>query len=222
MSMIDLNDEQEQRERNYGPVPAGSKVLVRLEVQKPKYASRDDEMVAMTKSGLLQLQCKIEVCAGSYEGCWWYENITLPSSSQTIRLDENLQTACRIGGSMLRAIIESARRIDPKATDQKSVRARQVNAWLDFDGLEFPARLGIDKRPYEGKDGKTYWNNRLGSIISCTAKEYADIMDGGEIIADGPTTGAAAWNTGNRSNSAGHGSLPYDGTPPPDDDLVPF
>lgn len=221
MSMIDLNDEQEQRERNYGPVPAGSKVLVRLELQKPKYASRDHEMVAMTKSGLLQLQCKVEVCAGSYEGCWWYENITLPSRNQTIRLDGNLQTACRIGGSMLRAIIESVRHIDPKTTDQKAARARQVNSWMDFDGLEFPARLAIDKRSYEGKDGKTYWNNRLGSVIPCTAKEYADIMSGGEFITDGPTTGDTAANTG-RSNNAPHGSLPYDDSPPPDDDLVPF
>lgn len=227
MSMIDLNDEQEQRERNYGPVPCGSKVLVRLEVQKPKYASRDDEMVAMTKSGLLQLQCKIEVCAGSYEGCWWYENITLPSRIQTIRLDENLQTACRIGGSMLRAIIESVRSIDPKASDQKATRARQINSWLDFDSLEFPVRLGIDKRPYEGKDGKTYWNNRLGSVIPCTAKEYADIMAGGEIITDGPVSGEESYKNGRQPSYGQNGvqvreSLPYDGTPPPDDDLVPF
>lgn len=222
MSIIDLNDEQEQRERNYGPVPAGSKVLVRLELQKPKYASRDDEMVAMAKSGLLQLQCKIEVCAGSYEGCWWYENITLPSRSQTIRLDGNLQTACRIGGSMLRAIIESVRRIDPKTSDQKAVRARQVNSWMDFDGLEFPAVLGIDKRSYEGRDGKEYWNNRLGRVIPCTANEYQDIMAGGEIIINGPTTGDSSGNAGNRSNSAAHSRLPYDDTPPPDDDLVPF
>lgn len=123
---------------------------------------------------------------------------------------------------MLRAIIESVRRVDPKAVDQKAARLRQVNSWMDFDGLEFAARLGIDKRPYEGRDGKTYWNNRLASVIPCTAKEYANIMDGGEFITDGPTTGDDAGNTGNRSNSVPNGRLPYDDTPPPDDNLVPF
>lgn len=160
MSMIDLNDEQEQRERNYGPVPCGSKVLVRLEVQKPKYASRDDEMVAMTKSGLLQLQCKIEVCAGSYEGCWWYENITLPSRIQTIRLDENLQTACRIGGSMLRAIIESVRSIDPKASDQKPrAHARSIPGWT-LTALNSPCVWASTSAPMKERTAK-----RTGIIV---------------------------------------------------------
>ena len=128
---------------------------------------------------------------------------------------------------MLRAIIESVRSIDPKASDQKATRARQINSWLDFDGLEFPVRLGIDKRPYEGKDGKTYWNNRLGNVIPCTAKEYADIMAGGEIITDGPVSGEESYKNGRQPSYGQNGvqvreSLPYDGTPPPDDDLVPF
>lgn len=217
MSMLDLNYEEEQRQRNFGPVPAGSKVLVRISLQKPEYASEHDEMVAMTKSGLLQLRFKMEVCAGSYEGCYWYENITLPSRNQTIRLEENMQTACRIGGSMLRAMIESSRRIDPKAVDHKAASARQINSWLDLDGLQFPARLGIGKQSYQGKDGKTYWNNCLGSIIACTAKEYAHLMAGNEIITDGPVTGQQS-----QSRNSHTGDLPYDGTPPPDDELVPF
>lgn len=39
--MIDLSQEQEQKSA-YGPVPSGSRVLVRLSIEKPKYASHDD------------------------------------------------------------------------------------------------------------------------------------------------------------------------------------
>lgn len=95
--MIDLSQEQEQKSA-YGPVPSGSRVLVRLTIEKPKYASQDDELVAMAKTGLLQLFCRLEVAAGSYEGVAWYENITLPSRAQNIRLTEGQQKACGSGG----------------------------------------------------------------------------------------------------------------------------
>ncbi|MDE6735608.1 MAG: hypothetical protein K2J64_09110 [Desulfovibrio sp.] len=218
--MIDLNHEEEQRERNYGPVPAGSRVLLRLSVLKPNYPSRDDEMLAETRNGLLQLACKLEVAAGSYEGCAWYENITLPPSSQATSLTDKQRTASRIGGALLRAIVESARRIDPKATDARSCRGRSVNGWLDFDGMEFPAKVKLDKEPYIGKDGRTYWRNRISTVIPCTDKEYAEISRGGEIITDGPVRGEGGGAPRGKSSHRDGQNLPYDDTPLADD--VPF
>lgn len=218
--MIDLNHEEEQRERNYGPVPAGSRVLLRLSVLKPNYPSRDDEMLAETKNGLLQLAGKLEVVSGTYEGCAWYENITLPESSQTVGLTDSQRTSCRIGGSLLRAIVESARRIDPKATDTRSCRGRSVNTWLDFDGMEFPAKVKLDKEPYIGKDGREYWKNRIAAVIACTAKEYEDISRGGEIITDGPVRGEGAAPPRGKGTGRNAQSLPYDDTPYADE--VPF
>lgn len=186
--MIDLSQEQEQKSA-YGPVPSGSRVLVRLTIEKPKYASRDDEMVAMAKTGLLQLFCRLEVAAGSYEGVAWYENITLPSRAQNIRLTEGQQKACGSGGRTLRAIVEAVRGVDPKDKSPQADRKRILNSWSDLDGMEFPARLGISKEPYEGKDGRMYWSNTLGRILPCTDKEYQEVMNGGEVITDGPVVG---------------------------------
>lgn len=186
--MIDLSHEQEQKSA-YGPVPSGSRVLVRLTIEKPKYASQDDELVAMAKTGLLQLFCRLEVAAGSYEGVAWYENITLPSRAQNIRLTEGQQKACGSGGRTLRAIVEAVRAVDPKDKSQQADSKRILNSWSDLDGMEFPARLGISKEPYEGKDGRLYWSNTLGRILPCTDKEYQEIMNGGEFITDGPVEG---------------------------------
>lgn len=221
--MINLGNEEIQKERVKGPVPAGSKVLVRLVLDKPRFPAPEDDWVAQAKSGLRQLQCRVEVMAGTYEGVWWYENITLPASEQKIRLDEKQQTACRIGGSTLRAIVESTRGVDPNAIDQRAARARHVAGWTDFDGMEFPARLGIDKRPYEGKDGNWYWNNRLGSVIPATAKDYTTIRQGGEIITDGPVTGDQNASQPQRNAPTGQDRLPWDDAPhPAETDDVPF
>lgn len=218
--MIDLNHEEEQRERNFGPVPAGSRVLLRLSVLKPMYPSRDDEMLAETKNGLLQLAGKLEVVSGTYEGCNWFENITLPEGSQAIGLTDKQRIACRIGGSLLRAIVEAARRIDPKATDARSCRGRNVNTWLDFDGMEFPAKVKLDKEPYIGKDGRAYWKNRIAAVVPCTSKEYADLSRGGEIITDGPVRGEGGTARGATRSPGDAQNLPYDDTPVPDE--VPF
>ena len=186
--MIDLSQEQEQKSA-YGPVPNGSRVLVRLTIEKPKYASPEDELVAMAKTGLLQLFCRLEVAAGVYEGVAWYENITLPSSAQKIRLTEGQQKACGSGGRTLRAIVEAVRCVDPKDKSPEADRKRILNAWSDLDGMEFPARLGISREPYEGKDGRMYWSNTLGRILPCTDKEYNAILAGEDFITDGPVEG---------------------------------
>ena len=80
--MIDLGNEEIQREPKTGPVPAGSRVLVGIEIEKPQYAAHDDPFVAEGKSGLRRLQCKVKVMSGTYDGCWWYEGITLPEAHQ--------------------------------------------------------------------------------------------------------------------------------------------
>ena len=218
---IDFNREEEQKERNYGPVPSGSRVLVRLTLEKPKYASREDPDLSETKNGLLQLPCKMEVVEGTYAGCSWYEYITIQANMQRIRMTESQQTSCRIGGAMLRAIIEAHRGVDPKDTSSRADNARTINAWSDMDGMEFPARLGINNKSYEGKDGRTYWNNRLGRIVPVTDKEYAEIKRGAEFITNGATSGEDVPAT-RGSGSGSNGPLPYDDAPPPDDSYIPF
>lgn len=184
---FDFNDEEEQRDVRRGPVPAGSRVLVKMELVMPEYADDNDRYVAVAKSGLKQLRAKMTVATGTYEGVWWMENITLPARMQSIQLDERKAISCRIGGAMLRAIVEANRRIDPKDKGFEASRKRQINGWFDIDGATFPARLIIDNQPYE-KNGNTFWNNRVGRVLPCTDPEYAEIMAGKEFITDGAVT----------------------------------
>lgn len=187
--MLDLNMESEQKSRHYGPVPGGSKVMVRLSVESPKYGLQDAPWVAQAKSGLLGLWCKFTVASGLYEGVEWYDTLWLPTGHQTIRLSEGQIITCNRSGAQIRAIVEAHRGITPKATDERAVRGRQLAEWTDLQNMEFPAKLGISRSPYE-KDGKTYWNNSIVSVITPDKEDYGLIKAGQEIIIpDGPVTG---------------------------------
>lgn len=216
--MLDLGMEEMQREPRKGPVPAGSRVLVRLSLERPKFPTQEDPFVAEGKTGLRYLSFKAEVVAGSYEGCWWYERITLPAAAQRIALSEGQKMACRIGGSMLRAVVESAEGVSPKDTSPQAARARQINGWMDLDGKTFPARLGLEEGGVS-HDGNTYWNNRISAVVPTTSREWSAIKAGGEIITDGPVSGesrkAPPQDSGGygygHDNRGGYGSPP----PPP-------
>lgn len=218
--MLDLNMESEQKNRNYGPVPAGSKVMVRISVETPKYGLQDTPWVAQAKSGLLGLWCKFTVVGGLYDGVEWYDNLWLPAGYQNIRLNEGQTTTCNRSGAQIRAIIEAHRGINPKATDDRSIRGRQLAEWTDMQDMEFPAKLGISKEPYE-KDGKKYWNNYITSIITPDKEEYMQIKSGKEFITDGPVTGEAEKGKNQTPPEANTYGQPFPAGPSEYDD-VPF
>lgn len=220
--MLDFNNEQEQQTQNYGPVPAGSKVLVRLHVTTPKFPAKGDNrdgIVAASKDGALYLNVKIEVVAGTYEGVSWFENLWLPVPHQREALSSGMVKACNIAGAKMRAMLEAAKGIMPKDDSDKAKRLRSTGGWLDFDGLEFPIVAAIDNRPYE-KNGNTYWNNRISKVITPDMPEYSDVKAGGEFISDGPTAGDAQRRGGSGPQNGDPG---YD-LPPTSayDDSVPF
>lgn len=185
---IDFNNEDAQKEFANGPVPAGSKVMLRLTIEKPNYESKPGSFVAQAKSGMLGLWCKFEVIHGTYEGVSWRENMWLPEGVQRVSMTEGQKKAVRIAGAKLRAIVEAHRHISPVDRTPEAQQCRQVHNILDFNGMEFPAKVGIEK---EGREynGKTYWNNILSTVITIDKPEYQQIVNGGEIITDGPTEG---------------------------------
>lgn len=186
--MLDFNNEQEQKTRNYGPIPTGSAVLVKISLVKPQYPDRNNEYVSRSKTGLLSLYVQYDVVCGTYQGCSWRENLWLPQPLQTIMLTDGQKTACNMAGAKLRAMTEAHRNILPKDDTPKATRARQIQDWLDLNGFEFPVIVGIDKKAYE-KNGNTYWNNTTIRVITPDKEEYANIMEGGEIITNGAING---------------------------------
>ena len=230
--MIDFGNAEEQRERINGPVPAGSIVLLKLEIQRPakeEYAAKPGSYVSKSKGGLFLLNCMMTVAAGTYEGYHWYERFMLPEGMQRAPMNEGQKTACRISYSRLRAIVEAHRRVDPKDQSQRARTARNLADWMDLNGMMFPCRLGLEKEPrtYKKKDGSQglAWDNRVGYVLPISDKRFNEIANGGEVITDGPVQGnmpATPYGNNDVPDSADNGGIPGWDTPPVDNYDVPF
>jgi hypothetical protein len=223
MSFLDLNNEEEQQQRNYGPVPSGSLVLCRITIEKPQYSDQGNSFISRSQHGMLGLWAKIEVVAGTYAGVYWYDNIWLPISQQKVPLNDGQQTACRMGGARIKAVVEACRGISPKDDSAKAKRDRNIEI-LDLNGMEFPARLGISNKPGKSKDGRMFWNNIVGAVITPDKSEYKEIRNGGERITDGPVVGKESANqTQTQPSQNGYDDPGYDAPPASAyDDSVPF
>ena len=196
---IDFNAAEEQRDPIHGPVPAGSRVLLKLEVLKPKNESQRMPFVAVSQKKLYMLWVRLTVHSGSYQGFKWTENWMLPEGSQQVQLTEKQKIACRISYSRMRGVIEAARGISPKDTSPQANSRRVLNDWLDLTGMVFPARVVVadDGREY---NGRTIWDNQIARVITPDMKEYRELMAGGEFInPDGATVGRNAPKSNNQT-----------------------
>ncbi len=171
---LDFSGEEEQKK--YGPAPEGSIVFVKLEVRRANADNADpsNPYYSVARSGLKQINCQFEIDRGTYQGCKFFHNITLPVSMQNIQLSPGQTTSCKIGGAQLKAICEASGK-PPKAKDITSL-----------SGLVFPIRVGINPKSYIDKKGIERWNNDLNKVITPSMPEFAEVKTQGEIITDGP------------------------------------
>lgn len=112
------------------------------------------------------------------------------------------EKAAEITRALLRAMLESARGIDPKAEDENARKARQVESWSAFSNLEFAVEIGIEK----DKTGQYPDKNKVLKVITPDHKDYKRVMAGETIVPDGakastggsgvPATGTPAWAQG--------------------------
>lgn len=176
--MIDFTNEKEQSERVYGPVPAGSIVVVKMEFQNaPENMQGKEPFIFQARSGLLMLNFTATVKDGEYAGVHWYQRITLPAAVQKIALEPKQETACSIGGAMLKAILQSAN------------RPLRITSYDIFNGLVIPVKVKIGNNPYV-VNGNTYWKNEIAKIITPDMPEYNDVRQTRELINyDGAVTG---------------------------------
>lgn len=162
--------------KEYGPVPAGSAVICRFELQRDNGSA-----VRRANSGLKQLGFKIVVTRGKYKDVFWFQNITCPVGMQDITLKDGQRKNCMIAGKFLKDLLVAA--------------GKPTNSPLSaFDGLTVPVIVSINNKSTVkvGKDGvsREYWRNEAHKVVLPTAPEFARIQQAGEIIkADGAVVG---------------------------------
>ena len=79
-----------------------------------------------------------------------------------------------MGRTFIRAVLNSARGIHPQDQTPQAQQARCIQGFADLDGIEFVARIDVEKDQRSGED-----RNVIRTAIEPNHKDYALLMGGG-------------------------------------------
>jgi hypothetical protein len=171
-------------------IPHGTVVPVHLTL-RPGGAG-EGGWLKRTKDGTgAMLDCEFTVVEGQYARRKFWSLFMIDGKS------EGQQKASEISRSRLRAVLESARGIDPGDESEQAIAARRVDGFAGFDGLRFWAVVGIEKGKGEYKD-----KNVLTAVVTPDQKGWIKLE---QTVTAKPAPAAAATPkaTGNRPPWAG-------------------
>ena len=163
-------------------IPAGTIVPLVMTI-RPGGQGDGGWLTQSKNSDAQMLDCEFTVAEGPYAKRKIWQYLVLSGGKLN---DKGESIAAGISRSMLRAILESARNVDPNDMSDAAVSKRRAD-WNDFCGLTFLAKLGVDK----DKTGQYSDKNRIQSVITPNMKEYH-----AGAPAQAPAPAASPWTSG--------------------------
>lgn len=165
-SWNDFNDAESQQS-GFDLIPKGTIVPVRMTIRPGGY---DDPAQGWTggyatetfETGSVYLSCEFVVLSGEYAKRKVWSLIGLHSRKGP--------TWAQMGRSFVRALLNSARNIHPKDESPQAATARRIASFADLDGIEFLARIDIEK------DGRGDDRNVIHVAIEPDHPQYAKLM----------------------------------------------
>ena len=167
---INLTDTEPQSDRS--PIPPG---VYRLRARLMAGTAGTDHLLKVAKNGvqlMLALECTVVEGEHHDRKVWDYITCELDEQGVITPLPQdklkNFQTSVRLGRNRLRAIIDSAYKLDPndKGEEAQAIR-RRFDSYDTFDGIEFWAQ--VEERP--ARNGYRAGNN-IDFIITPDLPDY--------------------------------------------------
>ncbi len=166
---MDFNDAGQQQSGELIPVNTIAKVVITI---RPGTAGQGGWLTRSNSSDVEYLNCEFVVLEGPYAKRKFWQNMTVSGG----KVDERGQSkAWGITKSSLRAMLDSAYGLDPDDDSPAARQKRIAQDWGSFNGLQFIAKIGIEK----GKDGYAD-KNRLQYVLTRKNPEYASLMYGAQ------------------------------------------
>jgi hypothetical protein len=154
---IDYNTAGEQR--SFDLIPDRTVVTVRMAIRT---GDAGDGWLKRSKDGLSEaLDCEFTVIDGPHTKRKFWERLLVAGTTP------GHQEAADITGRKIRAILESARGIQPDDASETAKRGRQIAGYAELDGLAFMVRVGV-----EAAQGNYKAKNYILEIITPERAEW--------------------------------------------------
>jgi hypothetical protein len=168
----DFNDAEQQQA--FDLIPKGSVARVRMTLKPGGF---DDPAQGWTggyatqsfDTGSVYLSCEFVVLEGEFARRKMWSNIGLFSSKGP--------TWANMGRTFVRAVLNSARNVRPDDNSPQAAAARRIQGFYELDGLEFIARIDIEK------DGRGDPRNVVRMAVEPGESDYLSNASG---VASGP------------------------------------
>lgn len=136
---MDFNSAPKQNE--YELIPNGVIAPLIMHVRPGNYGE-NGELTASKSSDAVYVSAEFTVIYGEFAKRKVFDNIGVSGG----KLDDGGNSIYgNMGRTRLRAILEAARNIKPDDFSQEASVKRQVNSYMDFDGMAFLAEIGLQK-----------------------------------------------------------------------------
>lgn len=159
----------DRQQNGFDLIPANTIVPLVMNI-RPGGAGEQGWLRPSQSSDAMMLDCEFTVESGPYARRKVWQMFTLSGG----KLDEHGES---IGGKIsrqsLRAILESARRIDPEDMSDAAMAGRRISGWQDFNGLVFWARIGVEK----DKTGQYGDKNKIACVLTPDMKDYGKLTE---------------------------------------------
>ena len=162
--MMNFNDAGSQA--SFELIPANTIAKARLVIKSGN--DQNDPFVTKGKNGSTSyLNCEFIILEGIYAKRKIFDKIGLAGSDIWVNM----------GKARIRAILESAKGINPKDMSEVAISSRKINSFDELNGLDCVIKIGIecDKR------GQYQDKNRVASIITPDHICYSEYMNGQDI-----------------------------------------
>jgi hypothetical protein len=164
ITMIDFNDAEQQTE--FSLIPANTIAKARLTIKQGNDFS--DPFLTRSKDGnSTYLNCEFVIMEGQFVRRKIFDKIGISGSDVWVNM----------GKSRIRAIIESAKNINPKDMSETAMAARKIDSFSELEGLEPIIKIGIES----DRSGVYQDKNRVLSIVTPDHKFYQEYASSADI-----------------------------------------
>jgi hypothetical protein len=169
MTDFDFNEAEPQRAGGGELIPDNTVALVVAKLRPG--GSGPDGWLKPSQTGCEMLDFEFTVDGGDYDRRKLWGLYVVSGCT------DGHEKAANISRSHLRAMLESARSVNPDDTSAEAIAARRANGYADFDGISFCAKIGIEpgglKDKTAGPNSERYADkNVIKSVVTPDQEDY--------------------------------------------------